>query len=113
MTLTGGRNGARLWAMRGVSKISVHLVIRSQPVRLGHINKLIMFGIANSVLGLISLIVLVAIVLSWRHYFNAAAREARRRARSHGPVVSRRRGPSIRLAVDVNPRNKAKRMRKR
>ncbi len=69
-----------------------------------------MFGIANSVLWLVSIVVLVAVIFGGRHYFSADAREARRRARSHGSVVSRRRGPSVRLAVNVN---KPKRPRKR
>ena len=35
------------------------------------------------------------------HYFSPAAREQRRRDRSHGRVVSRRQGPSVRLAVEA------------
>ena len=69
-----------------------------------------MFAITNSVLLPASLVVLLAVVLGLRQYFGADAREARRRARSHGPVVSRKRGPAIRLAVEVD---KPKRSQKR
>lgn len=61
-----------------------------------------MFGIANSFLWLLGGVVLGAALLGLRNYFSADAREARRRARSHGPVVSRKRGPSVRLAVAVD-----------
>ena len=77
------------------------LVIGLEPARLGHTRILIMFAIANSVLLPVSIVALIAVVLSLRQYFNADAREARRRARSHGPVISRKRGPAIRLAVEV------------
>jgi hypothetical protein len=69
-----------------------------------------MFGIANSVLGLLVIVLLAAFILGLSHYFSADAKEARRRARSHGPVVSRKRGPSVKLAVDVD---KPKRKRRR
>lgn len=69
-----------------------------------------MFGIADAVLSLLALVVLAFAVFGLRHYFSSTAREARRRARSHGPVVSRKRGPSVRLAVEVD---KPKRRRKR
>jgi hypothetical protein len=69
-----------------------------------------MFGIANSVLWPLGIVVLGAVILGLRHHFSADAREARRRARSHRPVVSRKRGMSVRLALEVNkPRRKRKR----
>ena len=71
---------------------------------------LIMHGITKLSVWLVGSIVLIAVILGIRHYLSAAAREARRRARSHGPVVSRKRGPSVRLAVDLD---KPKRRRKR
>lgn len=37
-----------------------------------------------------------------RGHFTAAARERRRREKSHGRVVSRKHGPTVRLAVDVD-----------
>ena len=58
-----------------------------------------MFGTTNAILWLVGLIVLGVVIFGLRHYFSADASEARRRARSHGPVVSRKRGPSVRLAV--------------
>jgi len=89
---------------------SVLLVIRLQSVKLTSMRILIMFGIVDSVLSLLALVVLAGAVFGLRHYYSANAREARRRARSHGPVVSRKRGPSVRLAVAVD---KPKRRRKR
>jgi hypothetical protein len=69
-----------------------------------------MFGIANSVLWLLGIVLLGAVILGLRHYFSADALEARRRARSHGPVVSRKRRPSVTLAVDVDkPKRRWKR----
>jgi hypothetical protein len=61
-----------------------------------------MLDIANAVLWLVGIVVLGAIILGLRRYFSADAREARRCAHSHGPVISRKRGPSVRLAVDVD-----------
>jgi hypothetical protein len=69
-----------------------------------------MSGITQLAVWLVGSIVLVAVVLGVRHFFSADAREARRRARSHGPVISRKRGPSVRLAVDLD---KPKRRRNR
>ena len=69
-----------------------------------------MSGITNLAVGLVGSIVLIAVILGVRHYFSTDAREARRRARSHGTVISRKRGPSVRLAVTVD---KPKRRRKR
>jgi hypothetical protein len=77
---------------------------------MGAMRILIMFGIVNSVPWLLGIVVLGAGCLGLRHYFSMNAREARRRARSHGPVVSRKRGPSVRLAVEVA---KPERRRKR
>jgi hypothetical protein len=44
---------------------------------------------------------LAAAVAVWvlTRYFSPEARERRRRERSHGKVVSRRRGPRVKLAV--------------
>jgi hypothetical protein len=44
-----------------------------------------------------------------RAYFSPDARARRRREKSHRPAVSRRQGPTVRLAVDVD---KSKRDRK-
>jgi hypothetical protein len=56
----------------------------------------------NLVLWLLGIVVVAAAIVGLRRYFNAAAREARRRARNYAPVVTRKRGPSIKLAVDVD-----------
>jgi hypothetical protein len=69
-----------------------------------------MFDTRNPVLWIVGIIVIAAIFLSARKHFNAGVRERRRRDRSHAPVVSRKRGPTVKLAVDVN---ESKRDRKR
>jgi hypothetical protein len=69
-----------------------------------------MFDPGNPVLWIVGIIVIAAIFLSARKHFTAEVRERRRRDRSHAPVVSRRRGPTVKLAVDVN---ESKRDRKR
>jgi hypothetical protein len=61
-----------------------------------------MADIANAVAWILGLVALVAASFGLRRYFSADAKEARRRARSHGPIVSRKRGPSVRLAVKVD-----------
>ena len=68
-----------------------------------------MFAITNPVLGLFGIAAMAAVVLGLRLHFSPESREARRRARNHGPVVSKKRGPSIHLAVNVV---KAKQRRK-
>jgi hypothetical protein len=60
-----------------------------------------MFTLANLVLWILGLLVLGALFLAFRHHFSASARTARRRARSHGPVINRKRGPSVKLAVNL------------
>jgi hypothetical protein len=45
------------------------------------------------------LILLLALILGFLGWLRPEAKEARRRAKSHGQVVSKRRGPSIQLAV--------------
>ena len=69
-----------------------------------------MFDTRNPVLWLIGIIVLAAVFFLARGLFSAEERERRRRARSHGPVISRKKGPTVRLAVDVD---KPERDRKR
>jgi hypothetical protein len=60
-----------------------------------------MSGIETIALWLLGAAVIGGAVYGLRRYFSTATKEARRRARNHGPVVTRRRGPSIKLAVDV------------
>ena len=62
---------------------------------------LTMFGIENPLVwGVGGVVFAGACVLLWRH-FCAEARERRRRARSHGKVVSSRHGPLVRLVVET------------
>jgi hypothetical protein len=71
---------------------------------------LIMLDAGNPVVWIIgSIAVAIAFVLL-RGQFTAEARERRRRAKSHRRIVSRKPGPTVRLAVDVD---KPKRNRKR
>ena len=60
---------------------------------------MIRFGITQLVLLLVSIVVLAGVALGLHHHFSADAREARRRGRSYKQVISRKRGPSVRLAV--------------
>jgi hypothetical protein len=53
----------------------------------------------HTIFWIAGLVMLGLVILALIHHFGGDARTARRRARSHGPVVSRKRGPSIRLAV--------------
>lgn len=69
-----------------------------------------MLAIANSVLWFISAIVLTVVFWLLRGYFSAEAREQRRRARSHKPVISTANRPMVRLAVDAD-KSKAERKR--
>jgi hypothetical protein len=65
--------------------------------------------VRNLILWLIAAIVLAIVLFLTRGYFSAETRTRRRRDRSHRPVTSRKSGPSVRLAVDVD---KPKRGRK-
>ena len=65
-----------------------------------------MFDTGNLLLWVVVLLVLAAAFLGLRRHFSADAREARRRTRSHAPVVTTKRGPSIKLAVNLTEREK-------
>jgi MYXO-CTERM domain-containing protein len=69
-----------------------------------------MFDPGNPIPWLMGLLVLAAVFVLLRRHFSVEARERRRRDRSHAPVISRKRGPTVKLAVDVG---KPKRKRKR
>ena len=60
-----------------------------------------MLATINPPFWLIGITVLIAVTLLVRGHFTAEAREARRRARSHGRVVSKGRGPMVKLAVET------------
>ncbi len=51
---------------------------------------------------LIGIIAVAALWVLARGYFKPEARARRRRDKSNRPVISRKRGPSVRLAVDVD-----------
>jgi hypothetical protein len=60
-----------------------------------------MFEAENPIIWLISVIALGLVLILLRGHFTAAARERRRRDRSHQPVVSRKQGPGVKLAVNA------------
>ena len=69
-----------------------------------------MLDARNPVVWLIGIIALAFAFFLLRGHFTAEARARRRREKSNRPVVSRKQGPTVRLAVDVS---KPKRNRKR
>jgi len=69
-----------------------------------------MLGISNAILWLFGVLALGVVLFLVRGHLTAEARARRRREKSNRPVVSRKPGPTVRLAVDVD---KAKRDRKR
>jgi hypothetical protein len=58
-----------------------------------------MFARENLAFWSAGLLVVAVTVFALRRYFSSEARERRRRERSHGKVVSRGRGPRVKLAV--------------
>jgi hypothetical protein len=58
-----------------------------------------MLDIRNPGFWLIGIVVLAVALLVARGHFSAEARARRRRERSHRPVISRKRGPTVKLAV--------------
>jgi hypothetical protein len=68
-----------------------------------------MLDTRNPVVWLIGLTALAIVLFFVRGQFTAEARARRRRERSNRPVVSRRQGPTVRLAVNLD---KPKRDRK-
>jgi hypothetical protein len=61
-----------------------------------------MLDIRHPMVWLIGIIAVAALWLLARGYFNPEARSRRRRDKSNRPVISRKRGPTVRLAVDVD-----------
>jgi hypothetical protein len=68
-----------------------------------------MLDIRNPLFWLLGVVVVVAALSLVRSHFSAEALERRRREKSHRPVISRKQGPTVKLAVDVG---KPKRDRK-
>ena len=68
-----------------------------------------MLDMRNPMLWLIGIIALAALWVLTRGHFSAEARARRRREKSNRPLISRKRGPTVRLAVKVD---KSKRDRK-
>jgi hypothetical protein len=60
-----------------------------------------MLDARNPVLWLVGIIALAAAFFLLRGRFSVEARARRRREKSHRPVVSRKQGPTVKLAVDV------------
>ena len=58
------------------------------------------------VLWVLNLLAAAGAVLWLRHYFSPEVREQRRRARSHGRVVSKAPHPMVRLAVQTEERKR-------
>jgi hypothetical protein len=87
-----------------------NLAIQPERARLGITDMLTMFTIENPFLWLIGIPALGFLSFLLRGHFSAKTRARRRRGQSHRPVVSRKQGPTVRLAVDVD---KPKRDRKR
>jgi hypothetical protein len=69
-----------------------------------------MFDMGNSILWIIGVPALGVLLFLLRGHFSAETRERRRRGKSHWPVISRKQGPTVRLAVNAG---KPKRDRKR
>jgi hypothetical protein len=61
-----------------------------------------MFTIEYPYLWLIGVPALFVLLFLLGSHFSAEKRERRRRGQSHRPVVSRKHGPSVRLAVHVD-----------
>ena len=71
---------------------------------------LTMFDTGNPILWLSGIIALAVAFFLLRGHFTAEARARRRRERSNRPLVSRKQGPTVRLAVDVDkPKHDRKR----
>jgi len=60
------------------------------------------FDIKNPIPWLVGAIALGIVFFVLRGYFGAEARERRRRERSHRRVTSRKQGPAVKLAVNVD-----------
>ena len=71
-------------------------------LRAARIDILTMLDIRNPLVWLIGIIALAALWVLARRHFSAEARARRRREKSNRPIISRKRGPTVRLAVKVD-----------
>ena len=60
-----------------------------------------MFDIGNSFLWIIGVPAFAVLLFLVRGHFSAETRERRRRGKSHRPVISRKQGPTVKLAVNA------------
>ena len=63
---------------------------------------LVMIELRNTILWLAAIGALAFVFFLLRSYASAEARRRRRREKSHRRVASRKQGPTVRLAVDVD-----------
>ena len=63
---------------------------------------LAMFNTGNAFLWVMGIVTLGVGLFSLRGHFTAEARARRRREKSHRPLISRKKGPTVRLAVNVD-----------
>jgi hypothetical protein len=83
---------------------SATLAIRVERARICKmpIAILTMVGARNPVVWLMGIMAFTAIFFLLRSHFGNEARDRRRREKSHRRVISRKRGPTVKLAVDVD-----------
>jgi hypothetical protein len=60
-----------------------------------------MLDLRHPIPWLVGVIALGVVLLSVRRHFSPEARERRRRQKSHRSVISRKEGPTVRLAVNA------------
>jgi hypothetical protein len=80
------------------------LAIRLELARLraARTDILTMLGIGHPLMWLIGFVALAGLGILARGHFSAEARARRRRDKSNRPVMSTKRGPTVRLAVKVD-----------
>ncbi len=80
------------------------LVIQLKRARLGTtlIDILTMPDIRSPIVWLAGVLALLLVIFLVRGHFGAEARARRRRERSHRRVISRKQGPTVKLAVSVD-----------
>jgi hypothetical protein len=69
--------------------------------KIGPTDILAMLDIRNPVVWLVGVLALGIVLFVLRGRFSAEARARRRRERSNRPVISRKQGPTVRLAVNA------------